>query len=84
MPALRVDKSECSTTFRVEGKLAGPVVTELERCWRTAAGLGPRPVRLDLCKVGEIDDAGKDLLQRMFSKGVEFVVAPHAKTQRMV
>jgi hypothetical protein len=83
MPALTVDKAECSTTFRVEGKLAGPAVVELERCWRAAEGVRPGPVRLDLCKVGEIDDAGKDLLQRMFSKGVEFVVAPHAKTQRV-
>jgi hypothetical protein len=80
MPDLKIQEGEGSTTFRIEGRLAGPVVTELERCWQIAEHVGPHAVRVDLCKVAEIDDAGKNLLKRMFSKGVEFVVAPHAMT----
>ena len=66
------------TTFRVEGPLAGPLVTELEKRWRVAEHTGARPLRLDLCRVAEIDDAGKELLREMFAQGVEFVVAPRA------
>ena len=83
MPELRIERNEGSTTFRIEGKLVGSVVMELEKSWQVAEHLRRQPVRLDLCKVAEIDDAGKDLLKRMFSKGVLFVVAPHAPASRI-
>jgi hypothetical protein len=35
--------------FQLEGKLAGPWVKELERCWRSAVGTQQSyPVRVDL------------------------------------
>jgi hypothetical protein len=83
MPGLTIATNEGSTTFRVEGRLAGSVVTELERRWQIAEHLRLYSVRLDLCKVAEIDGAGKDLLRRMFSKGVLFVVAPHGSASRI-
>jgi hypothetical protein len=46
--------------------------------WRAAKHEGLRAVCSDVCKVREIDDAGKDMLKRMSSKQVEFVVAAHA------
>ena len=37
--------------FQLEGKLAGPWVKELERCWRLAVGTQQSyPVRVDLRK----------------------------------
>jgi anti-anti-sigma regulatory factor len=52
-----------STTLKLAGRLAGPWVTELERCWRAAGGAQRgRPLRLDLTEVTFIDAAGKQLL----------------------
>ena len=39
--------------FQLEGKLAGPWVQELERCWRSAPGT--RQSRVDLSSVTFID-----------------------------
>jgi hypothetical protein len=75
-------QADKSTTFRIEGKFAGSTVEELEKCWRQLENPSG-PVRLDLCKVGEIDDAGRELLKEMFASGVEFVVAARAKSSRI-
>lgn len=74
------EEGQGSMTIRIEGRFAG----ELERRWHTAYQIRRHPLRLDLCQVAEIDDAGKELLKEMFSQGVEFVVAPHQTTQRIV
>lgn len=79
MPGITEEGQGC-TTFRIEGRLTGQMVTELERRWRGAEHSGARPLRLDLCHVAEIDDAGKELLREMFARGVEFVVAAHSTT----
>jgi ABC-type transporter Mla MlaB component len=75
-------QSEHSTTFRIEGKFAGRTVEELEKCWRSIENPAG-PLRLDLCRVGEIDEAGKELLRQMFASGVEFVVAARATSSRI-
>jgi anti-anti-sigma regulatory factor len=60
--------------FRLEGKLAGPWVKELERCWRSAADTQQSyPVRVDLSAVTFIDADGKALLGQMYREGAELV-----------
>ena len=60
--------------FRVEGKLRGPWVSELERCWRsTASHTNAKSFRVDLDGVDFVDDHGKALLREMDAAGVELI-----------
>jgi hypothetical protein len=60
-----------SVTFKVEGRLVGPWVDELERCWQSAlAGSLCLVVHVDLAAVTYIDAGGKELLKRMHRQGV--------------
>jgi anti-anti-sigma regulatory factor len=62
--------------FQLEGKLAGPWVKELERCWRSAADTQQSyPVRVDLSAVTFIDGDGKALLGQMYKEGAELVAS---------
>ena len=70
MLRITVEKKTGVITFRLEGKLKGEWVKELERCWiysRDAAGLSP--LLLDLRNVYFVDESGKELLRRMVSQG---------------
>jgi hypothetical protein len=61
-------------TFRLEGRLEGPWVDELERCWRGLLDDASRPtVCVDLTDVTYIDAAGKARLARMHEQGAEFI-----------
>jgi ABC-type transporter Mla MlaB component len=84
MLEIAADENETSTTFRLRGELAGSSVADLERAWRVAQRRSERSFRLDLRKVGKIDDRGKKLLCQMFSGGVAFVVGlrPRAEQSR--
>ena len=54
----------------VEGRLAGPWVSELETCWqRESARAAGRVLAVRLSNVIFIDDTGKDLLTRIFRAG---------------
>jgi aryl-alcohol dehydrogenase-like predicted oxidoreductase len=62
---------EAATVFVVEGKLMGPWVQELEKCWRDAISVEPRALILvNLAKVTFFDDIGKQLVARMRRCGV--------------
>ena len=61
-------------TLTLEGKLAGPWVTELERSWQAASATAAgRPLRVNLNEVTFIDSAGKSLLATMHRHGVQLV-----------
>jgi ABC-type transporter Mla MlaB component len=64
-----MEESQDANIIRLEGKLIGPWVQELERVWRS---LGPslqsKKLRLDLRAVAFIDDQGKQLLQEIYRK----------------
>ena len=65
-----------SLTLKLEGRLAGPWVTELEDCWQSArTGRGRLAVRVDLSGVTFIDPAGKELLAALYAQGAEFACA---------
>lgn len=58
----------------IEGKLAGPCVSELENCWRRAvAGESPLPSLVDLTNVSFIDANAKQLLVQMREHGIKLV-----------
>lgn len=58
----------------IEGRLAGPCVGELEKCWRRAvAGETPVPSVVDLTDVSFIDAHGKQLLSQMHEHGIKLI-----------
>jgi hypothetical protein len=66
---------ETETEFIVEGRLVGPWVAELERCWQTAISAKPcTPILVDLTAVSYVDAEGKELLTRMRRNGAEVLV----------
>ena len=63
-------------TFRLEGRLAGPWLRELEECWQSALASPRKLVRyVDLTGVTFVDSAGKDCLAAMRRQGAEFITA---------
>lgn len=61
-----------STRVKLEGKLSGPWVEELERSWIEHSPQASENVIIDLSDVTYIDPEGKRLLARMVDKGVCF------------
>lgn len=60
--------------FRVEGKIKGPWVIELERCWRSTSSRAiGKTFGVDLDGVDFVDDQGKALLTEMAGAGVELI-----------
>jgi hypothetical protein len=64
-------KESGKTKLVLEGKLAGPCVRELEKCWLTSSQ--QQEIEVDLTSVGFIDDYGRQLLSRMHQKGIRLV-----------
>lgn len=57
----------------LEGKLVEPWVSELKRCWHTAAeGLAGRKVVIDLRNVTVISQEGENALSALISEGAKF------------
>ncbi len=61
-----------NTKVKLEGKLSGPWVEELERSWTEHSPQASENVIMDLSDVTYIDPEGKRLLARMVDKGVCF------------
>ena len=61
-------------TLRLEGRLEGPWVRELEQCWHSMLDGANRPtVHVDLTGVTYIDAAGKARLAEMPEQGARFI-----------
>lgn len=59
-------------TLKLEGKLSGPWVPELERSWNEFLNEGlARPVQVDLSDVTFISSEGRKLLKSMFQQGAD-------------
>jgi hypothetical protein len=69
------DIASGAATLSLEGKVAGPWVDVLERCWRDLRGNNgaPVPVKVNLHEVSFLDVRGKDLLSRMEREGASLV-----------
>ncbi len=74
MLRVTVEERGDEVVFRVEGKLKGPWVIELERCWRSTSGRATgKTFAVDLDGVDFVDDQGKALLMEMARAGVELI-----------
>ena len=60
-------------TFRLEGRLAGPLVTELRDCWQSKVSFRPPFVQVDLRSVLFVDSEGKKLLADMHRQGAKLL-----------
>jgi ABC-type transporter Mla MlaB component len=64
------------TRLMLEGRLTGPWVEELSRCWEAVAdsqyGGVQSDVMIDLTGVTFIDTRGKALMTRMWQRGAKF------------
>ena len=74
MLKITTDRSDDSTRITLEGRLVGPWIGELERCWResetSAAG---RRLIVDLTGVTFVEQEGKALLTRMHQAGADLI-----------
>lgn len=71
---LKITLHDSAGEFRLklEGRLSGPWVRELELCWKTASSTTQgRKTVVDLGEVDFVDPPGQDLLAVMHAKGVE-------------
>ena len=76
MMRITIHEKTGSLMFRVEGKLVGPWVLELEHCWQQT--LSSRPfsaVRVDVSEVTHVDAGGKQLLATMHAQGAGLIAA---------
>jgi hypothetical protein len=72
MLRITTQEDSATATLVLEGKCRGPWVEELEQCWRQLASSIPgRKLRVDLERVGFVDERGKGLLAEMYAAGVE-------------
>ena len=70
MLRVRIDKTPRETTLRLEGRLAGPWVDELARCWATVRDAkDASSIRVDLDGVTFIGSTGKVLLREIHHDG---------------
>jgi anti-anti-sigma regulatory factor len=59
-------------TLRIEGRLSGPCLGELENCWRKAMnGNGRGRAVVDLTEVTFVSAEGKQLLERLCRAGAK-------------
>ena len=73
---LKITLHDSAREFRLklEGRLSGLWVHELEQCWNTASSTTHgRKTVLDLGEVDFVDPAGESLLARMHAEGAELV-----------
>jgi len=62
-----------TATLKLEGKLAGPWVDELERSWSAVRDDSENKlVMVDLCEVTFVDAEGRRLLTWMYERGARF------------
>ncbi|MEI8015506.1 MAG: hypothetical protein WCH20_11810 [Nitrospira sp.] len=65
-----------STVLRLEGRLAGPWVQELELCWGLTVGTTTNhPLSVDLSAVTYVDSDGKDLLKKIHQQGAKLIAS---------
>jgi len=70
MLKITIDNAMNAATLKLEGRLAGPWVGELERSWRAVKDDSrDKPVMVDLCEVTFVDAEGRKLLSWMYGQG---------------
>jgi hypothetical protein len=84
MLRITIEKNSRATTFRLEGRLTGPWVEELERVWRSAI-VDPTDgcISVELTDVTFVGEEGKNLLVQMYGEGAK-LKASGCVTRRLV
>jgi hypothetical protein len=72
---ITIQPEKRSTKLLLEGRLTGPWVKELNRCWDAAVTAPNGEVTVDLSGVTFIDAEGKALLTQMWQQGAKFQAA---------
>jgi hypothetical protein len=63
-------------TFQLEGRLIGPWLEELAKCWNRTLSTNRKPsIQVDLTGLTFVDNAGKEYLKTMHRQGAQFVTA---------
>lgn|SRR5487761_376225 len=76
MMKITIATTRGATTLKVEGRLAGPWVLELEQIWRaTVTDPACESIVVDLCGVTFIDTKARELLTRVYCHGARFKTA---------
>ena len=84
MLRITVHDNPRTVTFHLEGRLADPLLQELEKCWQeTLAGRRCPILRVDLTGLTSVDAAGKACLAALHRRGAEFI-APDCLTKGLV
>lgn len=74
MLRITINDKPTVTSFVLEGKLVGPWVKELEKCWESASAADPStPMLVNLAGVTFVDSDGRALLTRMRRRGVRLL-----------
>jgi len=74
MLTITIQPTGDGTTFKLDGKVVGPGVQNLERLWRhTREKALHRTVRVDLTSVLLVDGDGTRMLKRMHEDGAELM-----------
>jgi hypothetical protein len=67
---ITVESGATGTRLRLEGKVAGPWVPELERIWHESAAMrGIDHITVDMSEVTFVDAEGRELLARLCRGG---------------
>jgi len=73
MLRITIEKKQEKAAIKLEGKLAGPWVDELERAWSSVSNDGPGSnIGVDIRGLMSIDAGGRELLRRMCTEGATF------------
>ena len=75
MLRITIEDGSNPIVLRVEGKLKGPWVTELEKCWRSTSDRATGSLRVNLDSVDFVDGQGHALLAEMAMAGVELIAS---------
>ena len=74
MLRITIHNEAATLSFVLEGKLVGPWVKELEKCWKKVLRTEPsRIIQVHLANVFYVDELGKELLAAMHKQGVNLV-----------
>ncbi len=81
MVRISVDDRGAALHLKLEGRLVGAWVAELEQCWRScSAQSSSRKLIVDLTDTESVDLAGKYLIRLMHHSGVAFTArTPYMK-----
>ncbi len=70
---ITVEQNRRASTLKLEGKLVGPWVEELERTWRGLTSPQAKYLVVDLCGLMSVSARGKQVLEKMFNSGADLI-----------